>query len=70
VVCEVHQLIAGENCANNAAYAITISYLGRPALTLRLCKLHILDTWNMAQQSSEAQYGSAGQVKSVAVKKL
>jgi hypothetical protein len=70
VLCEVNQLSAGENCTNAPSYAITVSYLGRPALTLNLCKAHILDTWHLAQDSSEAIYGNAGHVKSVAVKKL
>ena len=70
LLCEVNQLSAGENCTNAPAYAITISYLGRPALTLKLCKVHILDTWHLAQTDSEAVYGQAGHVKSVAVKKL
>jgi len=70
LLCQLEQLSARENYHNRAAYAITISYLGRPALTLRLCKLHILDTWNRAQQSSGLQYGNDGHVKAVAVKKL
>lgn len=70
VLCELEQLSAGEDCGNEAAYAITISYLGHPALSLRLCKLHILDTWNRAQQSGGMQYGDKGHVKAVAVKKL
>jgi hypothetical protein len=68
--CEVGQLSATESCANDASYAITISYLGRPALALHLCKVHILDTWNFAQQASIPLYGNDGHVKSVAVKKL
>lgn len=70
MLCEVNQLSAGENCTNASSYSITISYLGRPALTLNLCKAHILDTWHLAQTDSEAVYGIAGHVKSVAVKKL
>jgi len=68
--CEVEQLSAIENCANEASYAITISYLGRPALALHLCKVHILDTWHLAQQGAIPLYGNDGHVKSVAVKKL
>lgn len=68
--CEVQRLSAIENCANEASYAITVSYLGRPALALHLCKVHILDTWHLAQQGSIPQYGDDGHVKSVAVKKL
>ena len=68
--CEVEQLSAIENCANEASYAITISYLGRPALSLHLCKVHILDTWHLAQQGAIPLYGNNGHVKSVAVKKL
>ena len=70
VQCEVDQLSAGQNCSNTPSYAITISYLGRPALTLNLCKVHILDTWNLAQQGGDAFYGDNAHVKSVAVKKL
>jgi hypothetical protein len=69
LLCELEQLCVGEGCANQAAYSITISYLGRPALTLNLCKLHILETWNLAQ-SSTLQYGNSTRVKSVAVKKI
>lgn len=68
--CEVEQLSVIENCANEASYAITISYLGRPALALHLCKVHILDTWHLAQQGAIPLYGNDGHVKSVAVKKL
>ena len=68
--CEVEQLSAIENCANEASYGITVSYLGRPVLALHLCKVHILDTWNLAQQDSLPLYGNDGHVKSVAVKKL
>ena len=68
--CEVKQLSAFENCANEASYAITISYLGHPALALHLCKLHILDTWHLAQQGAMPLFGNNGHVKSVAVKKL
>lgn len=68
--CEVAQLSAGEVCATKAAYSITISYLGKPALTLRLCKQHILDTWHLAQQSSGIIYGEPANVKAVAVKKI
>jgi hypothetical protein len=70
VQCEVDQLSAGQNCSNTPSYAITISYLGRPALTLNLCKVHILDTWHLAQHGSDAVYGGSAHVKSVAVKKL
>lgn len=70
LLCQLEQLSARENCDNQAAYAITVSYLGRPELTLHLCKLHILDTWNRAQQSSGLAYGNDGHVKAVAVKKL
>ena len=70
LVCEVAQLSAGEVCASDAAYTITISYLGRPAFTLRLCKLHILDTWHLAQQGSGLIYGEPANVKAVAVKKI
>ena len=70
VLCEVNQLSVGEACTNAPAYSITISYLGRPALTLNLCRVHVLDTWHLAQTDSEAVYGHAGHVKSVAVKKL
>ncbi|MBV9145868.1 MAG: hypothetical protein JO065_08110, partial [Acidobacteria bacterium] len=45
-------------------------YLGRPTLTLHLCKLHILDTWHLAQRNSMLQYGGDVRVKAVAVKKL
>jgi hypothetical protein len=68
--CEVEQLSVVESCANEASYAITVSYLGRPALALHLCKVHILDTWHLAQQGSRPLYGDDGHVKSVAVKKL
>ncbi|PYY10827.1 MAG: hypothetical protein DMG61_20820 [Acidobacteria bacterium] len=68
--CEVEQLSAPEKCANEASYAITISYLGHPALALHLCKVHILDTWHLAQQGSIPLYGNDGHIKSVAVKKL
>lgn len=68
--CEVEQLDAIENCVNDASYAITISYLGRPAVAIHLCKVHILDTWHLAQQGSVPLYGHDSQVKSVAVKKL
>lgn len=68
--CEVEQLGALERCANEASYAITISYLGRPALALHLCKVHILDTWHLAQQAAMPLFGNNGHVKSVAVKKL
>jgi len=67
--CEVEQLSA-ENCANEASYAITISYLGHPALALHLCKVHILDTWHLAQQGAIPLYGNDSHVKSVAVKRL
>src|SRR5205807_10336193 len=70
VQCEVDQLSAGQNCANTPSYAITISYLVRPALTLNLCKVHILDTWHLAQQGADIMYGNSAHVKSVAVKKL
>jgi hypothetical protein len=70
VVCEVEQLTPSEDCANNASYAITVSYLGRPTLTLHLCKAHILDTWHLAQQNSLLLYGNSVRVKAVAVKKL
>ena len=68
--CEVEQLDAVENCINEATYAITISYLGRPAVALHLCKVHILDTWHLAQHGSLPSYGNDGHVKRVAVKKL
>ena len=67
--CEVEQLSALENCVNEASYGITISYLGRPALALHLCKVHILDTWHLAQGAMPL-YGHNGHVKSVAVKRL
>jgi len=60
----------GQDCQNPAAYAITISYLGRPALTINLCKLHVLDTWSRAQETSLLEFGRSGHVKSVAVRKL
>lgn len=68
--CEVEQLNAIEDCVNEASYAITISYLGRPAVAIHLCKVHILDTWHLAQQASVPLYGNDSHVKSVAVKKL
>lgn len=70
VFCEVEQLTPSEDCANKASYAITVSYLGRPTLTLHLCKAHILDTWHLAQQNSLLLYGNSVRVKAVAVKKL
>jgi hypothetical protein len=70
VLCEVEQLTPSEDCANTASYAITVSYLGRPTLTLHLCKAHILDTWHLAQQNSLLLYGNSVRVKAVAVKKL
>jgi len=70
VRCEVEQLTPSEDCRNQASYAITVSYLGRPTLTLHLCKLHILDTWHLAQRNSMLQYGGDVRVKAVAVKKL
>lgn len=70
MVCQVTKLSPDKECANSATYAITISYLGRPALTVCLCAIHILDTWDLAQGNSLVAYGSAGQVKSVAVKKV
>lgn len=70
LLCELEQLSVGEHCANEAAYTITISYLGQPALSLSLCRLHILETWNLAQQNSALQYGSTTHVKGVAVKKI
>jgi hypothetical protein len=70
LLCEVDRLSALENCVNEACYGITISYLGHPALALRVCKVHILDTWHLAQRGSALTYGNAGGVKSVAVKKL
>jgi len=70
MVCEVEQLNAIENCVNEASYAITISYLGRPAVAIHLCKFHILDTWHLAQRGSMPLDGHDGHVKSVAVKKL
>jgi hypothetical protein len=70
VLCEVEQLTPSEDCANKASYAITVSYLGRPTLTLHLCKAHILDTWHLAQQNSLLLFGNSVRVKSVAVKKL
>ena len=68
--CEVEHLSSLENCANEASYAITISYLGHPALALHLCKVHILDTWHLAQRGAIPLFGNDGHVKSVAVKKL
>ena len=68
--CEVEQLTPSEDCDNRASYAITVSYLGRPTLTLHLCKAHILDTWHLAQQNSLLLYGNSVRVKAVAVKKL
>ena len=68
--CEVQQLRASESCDRDASYSITVSYLGRPALNLHLCKLHILDTWNLAKGDSELVFGNDGHVKSVGVKKL
>ena len=68
--CEVEQLDAVENCINEATYAITISYLGRPAVALNLCKVHIIDTWHLAHHGSAALYGNDDHVKRVAVKKL
>jgi hypothetical protein len=68
--CEVEQLSAIENCVNEASYAITISYLGHAAVAVHLCKVHILDTWHLAQKGSMPLYGNDGHVKSVAVKKL
>lgn len=70
MLCEVEQLTPSEDCANKAAYVITVSYLGRPTLTLHLCKVHILDTWHMAQQNSLLLYGNSVRVKGVAVKKI
>ena len=70
MVCQVTKLAPQHECANSARYAITISYLGRPALTVHLCPVHILDTWHLAQSNSLVSYGNAGQVKSVAVKKV
>jgi hypothetical protein len=70
VVCEVVQLTPSEDCTSKASYAITVSYLGRPTLTLHLCKAHILDTWHLAQQNSLLVYGNSVRVKAVAVKKL
>jgi hypothetical protein len=70
VLCEVEQLTPSEDCASQASYAITVSYLGRPTLTLHLCKAHILDTWHLAQQNSLMLYGNSVRVKAVAVKKL
>jgi hypothetical protein len=70
MVCQVTKLAPGQECVNSAKYAITISYLGRAALKVHLCAVHILDTWHLAQGNSLVAYGNAGRVKSVAVKKV
>ena len=70
VNCQVEQLTPSEDCANKASYVITVSYLGRETLTLHLCKVHILDTWHLAQENSLLLYGNTVRVKGVAVKKL
>lgn len=70
MLCQVAKLAPRQECANSAAYAITISYLGRPARKVHLCAVHILDTWHLAQGNAMVIYGNAGQVKSVAVKKV
>jgi hypothetical protein len=68
--CEIAQLSAEQNCINSAAYVITVSYLGRRALTVPLCRLHVMDIWQQADTTSQLAHGSDGHVKSVAVKKL
>lgn len=70
MLCQAAKLAPDQECANSAAYAITISYLGRSALTVNLCAVHILDTWDLAQGNSLVAYGDGGHVKSVAVKKV
>lgn len=70
MLCQVAKLAPEQQCASSALYAITISYLGRPALTVHLCAAHILDTWHLAQGNALVVYGNASQVKSVAVKKV
>ena len=70
MLCQVAKLAPQQECTNSALYAITISYLGRPALMVHLCPVHILDTWHLAQGNALVVYGNAAQVKSVAVKKM
>jgi hypothetical protein len=70
VRCEIERLSPGQQCDHPAQYAITVSYLGRPALTVHLCGDHTLDMWNVAETTATSAYGDAGTVKRVAVKKL